>query len=69
MYLSFFFYNSKVESICHLHFSRLNLFNITAINMVFFEIVSVFCRDMSNNSFDESDFPPWILSLESLTTL
>ncbi|XP_075651400.1 leucine-rich repeat receptor protein kinase HPCA1-like isoform X2 [Castanea sativa] len=25
--------------------------------------------DMSNNSFDESDFPPWISSLESLTTL
>ncbi|KAM3714950.1 hypothetical protein ACJW31_01G372100 [Castanea mollissima] len=25
--------------------------------------------DMSNNSFDEFDFPPWISSLESLTTL
>nr|XP_023895117.1 probable leucine-rich repeat receptor-like protein kinase At5g49770 isoform X3 [Quercus suber] len=25
--------------------------------------------DMSNNSFDESDFPPWISSLEFLTTI
>nr|POE57755.1 putative leucine-rich repeat receptor-like protein kinase [Quercus suber] len=25
--------------------------------------------DMSNNSFDESDFPPWISSLEFLTTM
>ncbi|KAM3731686.1 hypothetical protein ACB098_11G000500 [Castanea mollissima] len=24
--------------------------------------------DMSNNNFTESDFPPWISSLESLTT-
>ncbi|KAM4126236.1 hypothetical protein ACB094_01G373000 [Castanea mollissima] len=33
------------------------------------DLVNVNELDMSNNSFDEFDFPPWISSLESLTTL
>jgi hypothetical protein len=38
------------------------------LSISFFDL-NVICRDMSNNSFDVSDVPPWISSLQSLTTL
>ncbi|KAM4133995.1 hypothetical protein ACJW30_01G374700 [Castanea mollissima] len=51
----------------HLHLEK-NKFSGEIPSKLFNSNMVLKHLDMSNNSFDESDFPPWISFLESLTT-